>query len=96
MKQSIVGSVTTDYLYGADGWRVKKASGSTSTFNFRGAGGPTLTERTNPTGSSTFARDYIYIAGRLIAGVTRAMDARDPTPAGFAVTHQSGVSGATV
>jgi hypothetical protein len=63
--------------------------------HFRGVGGPTLTEWTNPTGSSTFARDYIYIAGRLIAGVARSMDARDPTPAGFAFTDQSGVSGAT-
>jgi YD repeat-containing protein len=59
----------TTFAYDSDDWRVKKVSGSTTTYSLRGPNGQLLTEW-SITGGTTTTRDYIYIGSRLIAAAT--------------------------
>jgi YD repeat-containing protein len=65
-----IGSTTTNYRYDADDWRVKKSSGTTTTYFLRGLNGELLTEWKNP-GTSGETRDYIYAGSRLITAIKR-------------------------
>jgi YD repeat-containing protein len=65
-----MGGTTTNYRYDADDWRVKKSSGTTTTYLLRGLNGELLTEWKNP-GTNGETRDYIYAGSRLISAITR-------------------------
>ena len=57
-------SGTATYTYDADGQRVKKVVGSTTTLYWRDTAGNVLTETD---GAGSFQRDYIYFAGTRLA-----------------------------
>jgi YD repeat-containing protein len=59
----------TTFAYDGDEWRVKKVSGSTTTYSLRGPNGQLLTEW-SVSGATTTTRDYIYLGSRLIAAAT--------------------------
>jgi YD repeat-containing protein len=65
-----MGGTTTNYRYDADDWRVKKSSGTTTTYLLRGLNGELLTEWKNP-GTNGETRDYIYAGSRLVSAITR-------------------------
>jgi hypothetical protein len=65
-----MGGTTTNYRYDADDWRVKKGSGTTTTYFLRGLNGELLTEWKNP-GTNGETRDYIYAGSRLVSAITR-------------------------
>jgi YD repeat-containing protein len=75
---SVPGSVTT-YAYDADDQRVKKTSGTETSYYIRGPGGELLTEWSNPGTATGRARDYIYLGSRLLSAVSRN---RTDDPAG--------------
>lgn len=75
--QVVVGSATTRFLYGADQWRVKKATdGQPPSYFMRGAGGELLTEWRNMPTSGAIVRDYVYAGSRLLAVWTSAGEAK--------------------
>ena len=71
MKAATVGTATTTFKYDPDQWRVKKVSGSVTTYYLRDAGGRLLTEMTVDGSNPPTYRDYIYAGSRLIAVVDR-------------------------
>lgn len=70
MATATVFGATSTYAYDADDWRVKKQTGTTTTYYLRGLNGELLTEWTNP-GPSGTTKDYVYAGSRLITGITR-------------------------
>jgi YD repeat-containing protein len=65
MSSATTSGVTTAFAYDADDWRVKKVSGSTTTYSLRGPSGQLLTEW-SITGSTTTMRDHVYAGSRLV------------------------------
>src|SRR5205085_2798795 len=80
LSSATVSGTTENYLYDANGWRVKKGSRTTGDESFfsRGPGGELLTELLNLGTSTSRVRDYIYADGKLIAQVARAAAISDP------------------
>jgi YD repeat-containing protein len=68
---STVQSVTANFLYDAEGWRVRKTVGSVNTSYLRGITGQLLTEWNHAAVPNGYAKDYIYIGSRLIASVKK-------------------------
>jgi YD repeat-containing protein len=76
MSSATVNGTTTQYVYDADQWRVKKAVGSTAPVYFvRGPAGQLLSEWTNTSPNAT-VKDYIYAGGRLIGVATTRQPAK--------------------
>ncbi len=69
MRTATVGTATTSYDYDADQWRVRKVSGSTTTYFLRDPNGRVLTEMTVEGATPPKFRDYIYAGSRLLAVV---------------------------
>lgn len=69
-RATVPGSVTT-YAYDADDQRVRKTTGTNTSYFVRGPGGELLTEWMNPGTATGRARDYIYLGTRLLSAVAR-------------------------
>ena len=66
---AIVGSMTTNFTYDGDDWRIKKVvNGGVPTYFVRGPNGQLLSEYHAT--QEAEVKDYVYAGGRLIAIVT--------------------------
>ena len=77
LETATVSGVQTRFAYDGNELRFSSVSPDGSTLLFRGAAGELLTEWKNP-GPTGETRDYIYAAGRLLAGVKRSVATSDP------------------
>lgn len=66
LESAAVPGVTAQYVYDADGWRVKKTAGANVSYHLRGAHGELLTDMP-VAGSVTTMADYVYAGSRLLA-----------------------------
>ena len=69
LESATVGDATTTYAYDGDDWRVKKASGTSSTYYLRGLNGELLCEWTNPGEDGQTRRDYVYAGPQQLIAV---------------------------
>jgi YD repeat-containing protein len=72
MIASVSGAGAGSHAYDADNWRVRKTVGANTTIYIPGVNNEVLSEWTNPGSSPRRLRDYIYLAGRLIAQVVES------------------------
>ena len=66
LESASVSGVTAQYVYDADGWRVKKTAGADVSYHLRGAHGELLAD-VPMAGSLTTKADYVYAGSRLLA-----------------------------
>jgi YD repeat-containing protein len=71
LESATIGGTSTAYAYDGDDWRVKKVSGTTSTYYLRGLRGELLNEWKNPGEADQTRRDYVYAGSQLIAVITK-------------------------
>jgi len=66
VESATVSGATSQYVYDADGWRVKKTAGADVSYHIRGVHGELLTDMPGA-GSVTTMADYVYAGSRLLA-----------------------------
>lgn len=70
MSSATVGSVTTNYDYDVDAWRVRKTGPGGTNYYVRGIGGTLLAEYQEACqGQPQLVREYVYAGSRLIASI---------------------------
>ena len=70
MLSATVSGTSSSYTYDADGLRIKKTTGSTTTYSIRGMGGQVLVEYEATGGVLAPSREYIYLGSNLLASHT--------------------------